>query len=294
MFFKIMIIGLLLAALLLVVLCKYYNQALQCEYYTVTDAQVPEEFDGMRIVLISDLHEHQFGKENEKLLQRILEQKPDCVMIAGDLLIKGTQLRAYTIMEFLKKLCQEVPVYYAPGNHEEYLERECDEGVYEEYLDNLEKIGVKYLANQTVEIKKNGAKLFVTGLHLQKKFFAKFYEKVSLEKEDIEKLLGKKREGYEILLAHNPTYFPVYSQWGANLVLSGHVHGGIIILPFIGGLISTTYQLLPKYDFGKFQEGDATMILSKGLGVHTIKVRLFNKPEIAVITLQKTCVLTGK
>lgn len=287
MLLKIMIIVLLMAVLLILVLCKYYNQALQCEYYSVVDAQLPVEFDGMRIVLISDLHEHQFGRENEKLLHRILEQKPDSVMIAGDLLVKGTQLRAYTVMQFLEKLCREVPVYYAPGNHEEYLERECDEGGYEKYLADLEKIGVKYLANQTVEIAKDGAKLFVTGLHLQKKFFAKFYEKVSLQKEDIEELLGKKRDGYEILIAHNPTYFPVYSQWGANLVLSGHVHGGIIILPFIGGLISTTYQLFPKYDFGKFQEGGATMILSRGLGVHTINVRLFNKPEIAVITLQK-------
>lgn len=283
----IIIIGMFLVLLLLFVLCKYYNQALQCEYYTVADAQLPVEFDGMRIVLISDLHEHQFGKENEKLLQRILEEKPDYVMIAGDLLIKGTHLRSDMVMGFLEKMCRKVPVYYAPGNHEEYLERECDEGVYEKYLSDLEKIGVKYLANQTVEIEKNGQKLFVTGLHLQKKFFAKFYEKVSLQKEDIEELLGEKRDGYEILLAHNPTYFPVYSQWGANLILSGHVHGGIIILPFVGGLISTTYQLFPKYDFGKFQEGDATMILSRGLGVHTIKVRLFNKPEITVITLQR-------
>lgn len=287
MILKILVIGLFLGGLFLFVLCKYYNHALQCEYYTVADTQLPMEFTGMRIVLISDLHEQQFGKDNEKLLQRILEQKPDCVMIAGDLLIKGTQLRSDMVMGFLEKLCREVPVYYAPGNHEEYLERECDEGVYEKYLSDLEKIGVKYLANQTVEIDKNGEKLFVTGLHLQKKFFAKFYEKVSLQKEDIEELLGEKRDGYEILLAHNPTYFPVYSQWGANLVLSGHVHGGIVILPFIGGLISTTYQLFPKYDFGKFREGDSTMILSRGLGVHTIKLRLFNKPEIAVITLQK-------
>lgn len=285
--FKIMIVGVFLSVFLLFALCKYYNQVLQCEYYTVTDSELPLEFDGMRLVLISDLHEQQFGKENERLLQRILEQKPDCVMIAGDLLIKGTELRSYKVLPFLEKLCRKVPVYYAPGNHEEYLERECGVGVYQKYLDDLEKIGVRYLSNQTIEIDRNGKKLFVTGLHLQKKFFAKFYEKVSLQKEDIEELLGKKREGYEILLAHNPTYYPIYSQWGANLVLSGHVHGGIVILPFVGGVISTTYQFFPKYDFGKFQEGKATMILSRGLGVHTIKVRLFNKPEISVITLRK-------
>ena len=285
--FKMMIVGMFLSVFLVFALCKYYNQALQCEYYTVADSELPMEFDGMRIVLFSDLHEQQFGTDNEKILHRILEQKPDCVMIAGDLLIKGTELRSDTVLPFLEKLCRKVPVYYAPGNHEEYLERECREGVYQKYLEDLKKIGVNYLANQTIEIDRNGEKLFVTGLNLQKKFFAKFYEKVSLQKEDLEVLLGKKREGYEILLAHNPTYFPIYSQWGANLVLSGHVHGGIVILPFVGGLISTTYQLFPKYDFGKFQEGKTTMILSRGLGVHTIKVRLFNKPEISVITLRK-------
>ena len=105
------------------------------------------------------------------------------------------------------------------------------------------------------------------------------------------KLLDMYGKEYEIVLAHNPNYFDTYVQWGADLVLSGHVHGGSVILPFLGGVISTTYELFPKYDFGNFKRGKADLVLSRGLGMHTIKVRLFNRPEVSVITLgeKSTC-----
>ena len=147
-------------------------------------------------------------------------------------------------------------------------------------------MGVHYISNETVCIEKEQSTLSITGLSLPKRYFAKFYEHIELKKEDLENYIGKEKKGdYEILLAHNPNYFPVYAQWGADLVLSGHVHGGVVILPFLGGVISTTFQLFPKYDFGMFQEGKSQMILSKGLAVHTIKLRLFNKPEISIIEL---------
>lgn len=277
---------LLMAVIMLLLLCKYYNNALQCEYYTIEDKQLPKGFQGTKIVMLADLHEHEFGEKNKKLLEKIRAQNPDYIMIAGDLLIKGECLRIEKVISFLEQLVTIGPVYYAPGNHEEYLERVCGKKVYGEYLEKLKEIGVTYLANQSVCLKKGTDQIRVTGLHLQKKYFAKFYEPITFEIEHLEELIGRRKEQYEVLIAHNPNYLPIYAKWGANLVLSGHVHGGVVILPWVGGVISTTFQLFPKYDFGMFEEGDTKMVLSRGLGVHTVRLRLFNRPEISVISLR--------
>lgn len=279
-------IVLVLAVVLLLLFCMYYNEALQCEYYTIEDKQLPRAFQGTKIVMLADLHEHEFGEKNRKLLEKIKLQHPDYIMIAGDLLIKGECLHAEQMLSFLKQLVTICPVYYAPGNHEEYLERVCGKQVFGAYLAKIKKIGVTYLANQSAYLVKGEDQIRVTGLHLQKEYFTKFYEPVTFEIDHLEELIGKKQKEYELLIAHNPNYLPIYAKWGANVVLSGHVHGGVVILPWVGGIISTTFQLFPKYDFGMFEEGNTKMVLSRGLGVHTIKLRLFNKPEISVISLK--------
>lgn len=285
-FIVIFMAGILLCVIIL--LCIYYNEALKCEYYRVPKDKLPQAFWGSKIVMLADLHNHEFGKGNIRLLEKIKKESPDYIMIAGDMLVKGKNLKTELVQELLINLSKICPVYYAPGNHEEYLERNfSQEGLYQKFVEEIEKCGVKYLLNQSCYIEKENQKIHVTGLHLPKKFFAKFYEKVTMEKKDLESLIGESKDCYEILIAHNPNYFTAYEKWGADLVLSGHVHGGIVILPFLGGVISTTYELFPYYDFGVFQSGDTQMILSRGLGTHTIKLRLFNVPEISVILLGK-------
>ena len=280
-----------LLVMLLIILCVYYNQALKCVYYNIPKEGIPSDFLGSKIVLLTDLHESEFGKNNRRLIEKIDNEHPDYIMIAGDMLVKGIEMKTDKTFHLLENLSKRYPIYYAPGNHEEYLERLFGNGEYKEFIQKLTKLGVKYLANNSAFIKKGNSQIAITGLHLQKRYFAKFYEKVTFGVENMIELLGTPKGEYQILLAHNPNYFDVYERWGAVLVLSGHVHGGIVILPFLGGLISTTYELFPKYDFGMFQERNARMILSKGLGVHTIKLRLFNVPEISVITLgeESTC-----
>ena len=103
----------------------------------------------------------------------------------------------------------------------------------------------------------------------------------------IKELIGTAdKDSFNVLLAHNPDYFPAYAQWGADLVLSGHVHGGMVRIPWWKGVVSPSIRLFPKYDGGKFEEGNSTMILSRGLGMHTIPVRLFNPAEIVVVELE--------
>ena len=90
---------------------------------------------------------------------------------------------------------------------------------------------------------------------------------------------------FTIMLAHNPEYFPVYAEWGADLVLSGHIHGGIARLPVLGGVLSPSLQPFPRYDAGEFIWKGSHMVLSRGLGLHHIKLRFFNCPEISAIRI---------
>ena len=279
---------LLLGCVCVIGLSVYYNVTLKCEYYEIIDSKLPDEFDGCKIILLSDLHENQYGEHNSKLLEKIEKESPDYIMIAGEMLVKSDHFHADKTLLLLKGLVKKYPVIYTPGNHEEYLERRVETCLeYAQFVERIKKMGVIYLANETISLKREKATLQVAGLHLQKEYFAKFYEDVRFDHSNVAELIGKKQEEYTILLAHTPVYFEEYAKWGANLVCSGHVHGGIVILPFLGGVISTTYELFPKYDHGQFQIDNTKMVLSRGLGMHTIKLRLFNKPEISVIQLKK-------
>ena len=117
------------------------------------------------------------------------------------------------------------------------------------------------------------------------KYFYKRFTIPEMDSEYLTRLLGSPDPGtYTILLAHNPDYFPRYAGWGADLVLAGHIHGGIVRIPFWGkGLLSPNVRFFPRYDGGVYREGDSTMILSRGLGIHTIPFRLFNPAEVIVI-----------
>lgn len=283
---KILILVAVVMVIACLLLCFYYNRTLHPVYYEILDSNIPDAFRGSKVVMLSDLHNYTFGKDNEKLLHKIDLEKPDYIMIVGDLLVKAKKLYTTNAVTLLQQLAKKYPVYYAPGNHEEELERQFrEDGSYLAFIQMITEAGVHYLANESVYLEKNGEKIRVTGLHLEKKYFSKAYKKVDLEMDELKRIIGEKKEEYEILLAHNPVYFPVYARWGANLVLSGHVHGGVVILPFLGGVLSTAFELFPKYDYGLFECGKAKMVLSKGLAMHTIKLRLFNKPEISVIKL---------
>lgn len=275
---------------LLIILSCYYNNKLKCEFYEIPKEEVPESFRGNKIIMLADLHEHEFGKKNIHLLNKIKEESPDYIVIAGDLFVKKRkEFQVEKIVFFLEQLQRIATVFYAPGNHELFLENKWElTGEYKRFVEKIENLGVKYLSNQFIELEKNNQKIRITGLSLPKQYYTKFYNSFKLEQKALEALIGVAEENcYNILIAHNPIYFSEYVKWGANLVLAGHVHGGIVNLPGLGGVLSTTYELFPKYDFGMFQKNMGRMVLTRGLGTHTIKIRLFNIPEVSVICLGK-------
>lgn len=188
----------------------------------------------------------------------------------------------------MKSLAAKYPVYCGNGNHEQRMKEETDKygEKYIEYKEQLVKTGVHLLENNSVLLDWEGQKVRISGLEIPLKYYRKFSgEKLSVK--EIESCLGKANEKeFEILLAHNPVHAETYAKWGADLTLSGHLHGGMVRIPFGRGVITPQARLFPKYSGGMYKIGEKTIVVSKGLGVHTIPIRLFNEAEIIVLHIK--------
>ncbi len=237
-----------------------------------------------RMVFLSDLHNKQFGRGNARLLNAIEELEPDAVLVGGDMINGKPGEKLEGALSLLRALAEKYPVYYANGNHEHRIK--LYPATYgdaaERYDRALKELGIRPMVNTHIQLP--GVNLTIYGSEIGKYYYKRFTVP-EMEPDYLSGLLGRPRpEDYTVLLAHNPDFFPRYAQWGADLVLSGHVHGGIVRIPFWGrGLLSPNVRFFPKYDGGVFREGNSTMILSRGLGIHTIPFRLFNPGELIVI-----------
>ena len=241
------------------------------------------------IVMLADLHNQLYGENNEILLGEIEKLSPDFVCLAGDMLIGHTKIPYEAGQKTVIELAKCYPVFYGLGNHESRMKHDVDiyGTIYEEYMSLIEKQGVNILVNDNAEFFVGDNKFCVYGYDLPEKYFEKFNRYVFEEKQ-LEEGLGKcdlSDDCNSILLAHNPVNFKQYAAWGADLTLSGHLHGGIIRLPLIGGVITPQAKLFPRYSAGNNTIGEKEMNVSRGLGTHTIPIRFNNKPELSVIHL---------
>lgn len=232
-----------------------------------------------RLVQISDLHKRKFGRAQKRLIRRVAALKPEIIVITGDLVSRDVTDFTDT-QRLLHRLTALAPVIVVPGNHEADL----PPAIYERFRQAVRKNGAVLLENQTVSVR--GIRF--AGLFLPPVFFRGggllgFSGAADCTAETMRDLLGACKP-HTVLLAHNPLFFPAYAEWGAELTLSGHIHGGIIRLPGIGGLLSPARRFMPRYDKGSYRSGDAQMIVSAGLG----KLRLFNPPELCLITGKPT------
>lgn len=266
----------------------YENRHFHITTYEYRNSKLPKAFDGCKVIFLTDLHNYCYGKGNERLIKAIESQHPDYILIGGDMIVKGIDFDGKVALDLLGRLASKYPVYYAFGNHELRLSvlPETKDSTFVEYIDTLKSYGVQFLLNDKISLTKGKESIELYGLNLSEYYYEKC-RKNPLTKEELAKLLGElDPDKFSILLAHNPLYFPEYASFGADLVLSGHVHGGIIALPVLGGVVSTQLRLFPKYDFGKFENQDSTMILSRGLGNHTIHIRINNRAELINVILQ--------
>jgi hypothetical protein len=242
--------------------------------------------NNLKAVIVSDLHNAEFGDNNGMLISKIQHMNPDLVLVAGDVMVGKAGVSPQVAIDFLNKLGAVGNVYVSKGNHEMraslYLEQYGDlwDKMYEGTKDT-----VTWLINDAVYLDKYN--VTITGLDMAAIYYKRF-KLYPMEKEYlINTLPDINSNSYNILMAHNPDYFPQYAEWGADMTFSGHVHGGIMIIPKLGGVISPMLRLFPKYYKGMYDIDGRKLILSSGLGSHTLKARVNNKPEIVVVNFHK-------
>lgn len=239
-----------------------------------------------KIIFLSDLHNRMYGEENERLLESIRNQHPDLILIGGDMLVRKDGNSYDKTVHFLAKLPGICPVYCANGNHEQKLKELPDkyEQSYEEYKKALTASGIHMLENASETVKLDEVPVKLSGLEIPLGAYARFGKK-ELSLKEITDRIGEHGDDYQILLAHHPGYMKEYLAYGTDLILGGHYHGCVVQLPGIGGVISTNFTLFPKYSGGIYQEGEQTAVVSRGLGTHSVPLRLWNWPELIVLEL---------
>lgn len=239
-----------------------------------------------KIIFLSDLHNRMYGEENERLLESIRNQHPDLILIGGDMLVRKDGNFYDKTVHFLAKLPGICPVYCANGNHEQKLKELPDkyEQSYEEYKKALTASGIHMLENASETVKLDEVPVKLSGLEIPLGAYARFGKK-ELSLKEITDRIGEHGDDYQILLAHHPGYMKEYLAYGADLILGGHYHGCVVQLPGIGGVISTNFTLFPKYSGGIYPEGEQIAVVSRGLGTHSVPLRLWNWPELIVLEL---------
>lgn len=254
-------------------------------HYQIHSPKLSKEMPEKKVALISDLHNCVYGKGNEKLLKAIKEEEPDLILVAGDILVGKKEANEDAAVHFINELKKIAHVCYGNGNHEQRMKEQPKYygTKYQEYKQAINGGEITFLENETMVINWEEDKTAVTGLEIPKKYYEKFL-KHGLKQEEIEERIGKPdKETYQILIAHNPVYAKEYAKWGADLIVSGHLHGGIVRLPFPGGAVSPQISFFPRYSGGCYKVGDADLVVSKGLGTHTINIRLFNEAEVVML-----------
>lgn len=239
---------------------------------------VPKELSGLRILLLSDLHCNPLLCKNNRIIKRLKAEAPDVILLAGDMISKYGKKANLRVPSFLNKLTEIAPVVYSMGNHEDGLRTYFPEQ-FEQYKQQVKEMGIFFPDNETVSVILQGKNVSFAGLTLKHEYYFK-KKRQELPAEAAEALLIERPES-TILLAHFPDHFPSYAKL-APLVVSGHNHGGIIRLPFVGGIISPQLYL-PPYTRGCYVENDSTMVVSAGIGSHSLPARLFNRVEFCVI-----------
>lgn len=268
--------GIIIRALIIIVLvifCRFQNNHLVTTEYNISSNELPGEFVGYKIVQLSDVHNDQFGLHNKSLINKVKKLEPDIIVITGDL-IDYTFTNVNRSVDLCQELAKICPVYYVTGNHEYMVE----DNEREELFAGLDRVGVVRLDNEYITLSKGQDNIFLAG-----------YDENCIGRQVVEDTLKPlKADDYVISLAHEPEIIDrVYSHEKNDLVFTGHAHGGQFILPGIGGLVAPGQGFFPEYYEGIHESGNTKMVISRGLGNSIIPVRLFNYPEIVLVTLKK-------
>ena len=284
---------------------QYERDCLTVEETEIVSAKIKRP---RTVVFLSDLHDKEFGQGNERLFQALREIGPDMVLIGGDTMVAKAGKAGLEVTErLLDGLCglwkndrgglvfgdsasgtrerNVCRIFYGNGNHEQRMRREQETygRLYREFRHMLKARNICYLSDRTVQADED---LCISGLDIEKAYYRDFMP-AKMEKEYILQRLGEPDSTrFQILLAHSPLFFDAYAAWGADLSLAGHFHGGTIRIPGLGGVMTPQYQFFLPCCAGTFEQDGRHMIVSRGLGTHSINIRICNKPQVVVVRLK--------
>lgn len=259
------------------------NTSLQITEHKITSSKIGDSsFNGFTVVQLSDLHGMSFGANNSKLVSAVLSANPDAVVLTGDMVSSEYDDRIF--IDLCAELVKHARVYYIRGNHELSL----DVKRFYDIKQAIHKLGVVMLDNEKVELIK-GVNLYgLYSRNIYKKDPSREKFRGMLSAKDLNRLLGSPTsEEYNILLSHTPAYFEAYNDWGADLTLCGHMHGGMIRIPLVGGLLSPYRRFFPLYDAGFYHKSSGALYVNRGLGNGKVGFRAFNRPEVTVFRFFK-------
>ena len=254
-------------------LIKNSSSELEISRYEVASEKLPESFDCFTIVQLSDLHGAQFGEDGMELVDKVRELSPDIIALTGDFVTDEGDLEA--VEKLAPRLTELCPVYFVSGNHE------FGSGLAAEVRNIMEDAGVKYLSNEYLTISRGEDSVLLGGVE-----DPNAYADMLTPDELAQKMNEASPSAFKILLGHRNYWMEEYPELPVDLVLCGHAHGGLVRIPGVGGLIGTDRHLFPDFVEGEFNNGNYTMIVSRGLGNSVPIPRIFNRPEIVCVTLK--------
>lgn len=249
------------------------NHAIQVTHTTIALESLPTGFDGVDIAVLADLQGMEFGQDQKNLLETVAEQDPDYIFLVGDVVDKLRDVDETYVPTLAAGLSAIAPTYFVTGNHEWAV------GEVSALKESLADNGVIVLSNEFVTLDAQGDTLVLAGIddpngYADQKTPAELAAEVDAIDPDC-----------WFLLAHRNDYFPTeYCYLGADVVFSGHGHGGLVRLPFTDGLIDHQ-GLFPSYTAGLYEEAGSLLFVTRGLGNSGVFPRLFNRPEVAMVTL---------
>lgn len=252
-----------------IILLYISNSWIQTTEISVESDRVPTSFDGVKILQISDLHDATFGDNQEKLVKKVKKTDPDLIFITGDL-IDSNRYNLDQSLELVRQIVDLAPIYYVTGNHE------IATNDIENIKNSLTELGVNVLSNEEQIIEHKGEDIRIIGIEDPLNGILVNEALSQFEESDL----------FTLVLSHRPETFQDYVDYKMDVVFSGHAHGGQFRLPGLGGLVAPGQGLFPSYTAGMYSENTTHMIVSRGLGNSAIPVRIFNSPEIVVVTLK--------
>ncbi|WP_211655198.1 metallophosphoesterase [Planococcus alpniumensis] len=270
------LIALIFVALLLLGFAWVNNNWIVTTEYSVQSEKVPDAFAGKRIVQVSDLHNAEFGDQQQSLLDKVEAANPDVIFITGDL-IDSNRYDLERSLAAVDGLVEMSEVYYVIGNHEVSSNRLDDE-----IIPALEERGVQVLRNRSVMWEQDGEAIQIAGIDdplMDIYLHEEEFTRNSIAEAGL-------NDAFTLLLAHRPEQLETYASEGIDVVFSGHAHGGQIRIPGLGGLIAPGQGWFPSMTEGVFESGDTQLVLSRGLGNSGFPLRVFNLPEVVVVTLE--------